>query len=156
MLQHGVEVAPFHGRGKQANERIGPEDDKQQQRRGQHRQKSQRPCEQRISLLPVAPGEQRAPGGYEDNPQQQGAFMATPHGSNFEPRRQRTVAMLSNIDHREVITDETLNQYRKRQQQESKLPPHPDDRQARDPLPALANTRERRQRGQQAGPEAKQ
>ena len=99
------------------------------------------------------PGKQRAPGGKQQHPKQQRTFMAAPHRCQLELPRQQAIAMLRDINDREIADEKTIRQYAKGEQQERELRQNADASESHHGRPAQPHSREGRQRGQHVDPE---
>lgn len=79
--------------------------------------------------------------------------MTTPYRRQFEFPRQQAVAMLGDINDREIADEKTIRQYAKGEQQERELCQNADASESHHGRPAQPHSRKGRQRGQHVDPE---
>ncbi len=124
VLQQRVEVMPVCRDLRQdAAERVGGHDQEQQKADADHAHHRQHPCQHDLRQLAREHRHGEGPAAEDQGPQQQRAFVGTPHGAELVVPRQRAIGVISHIGDGKIIGHKGVGQATEREHQERKLTP---------------------------------
>ena len=121
ILQQGVEITPIGRRWPESLKGIGRREREQQEA---HRNQTHHTEYARCELHWQGTREQRhgeRPSHQDPRPQQQRAFVCAPHRRNSIQQRQRRVRIRGDVEHREIVLDERVDECGQRHARQRKL-----------------------------------
>jgi len=105
ILQDRVQIPPFDGCRDKARERVGRQQDEQQENRGNPSLDGQHQGPQFRRQIAAEGRHQRAKKRQDQNPQQHGALMIAPYARNLVQHRLGRMRILPDIQNREIGVD---------------------------------------------------
>src|ERR1019366_223207 len=124
VLQYRVQIGAVLRRRNQALERIRGPQRKQQEAAADQSHDAEHTARETHRQLTAERSDRDAPDRQNQDPQQQRAFVRSPHGSNAIEQRQVGVRVSGDVQHRKIAVDEGIHKARESDGHEHELTRH--------------------------------